>query len=95
MRGLVIMRRLGVPAVYDGTHSVQLPGGAGVASGGDRAFIMPLARAAVAVGVDALFLEVHEAPELALSDAASMLAASKLPSLLREVAAIIGARGRG
>jgi 2-dehydro-3-deoxyphosphooctonate aldolase (KDO 8-P synthase) len=88
MRGLVVLRRLGVPAVYDGTRSVQLPGG-------DRAFIMPLARAAVAVGVDALFLEVHEAPELALSDAASMLAASKLPSLLREVAAIIGARGRG
>lgn len=95
MRGLVIMRRLGVPVVFDGTHSVQLPGGAGQASGGDRAFIAPLCRAAVAVGVDALFLEVHEAPERAWSDAACMLSLSELPGLLREVSTIASARRTG
>ena len=91
MRGLVLLRQLGVPVVFDGTHSVQLPGGAGEASGGDRAFIAPLCRAAVAVGVDALFLEVHENPERALSDAACMLPLDDLPHLLQELAAIAGA----
>jgi 2-dehydro-3-deoxyphosphooctonate aldolase (KDO 8-P synthase) len=91
MRGLVILRRLGVPVVFDGTHSVQLPGGAGEASGGDRAFIGPLCRAAVAVGVDAVFLEVHERPERALSDAACMLPLDDVPHLLQELTAIAGA----
>lgn len=90
MRGLVLMRRLGVPVVFDGTHSVQLPGGAGAASGGDRAFIGPLCRAAVAVGVDALFLEVHEEPARAHSDAACVLPLRDLPDLLRRLADIAG-----
>jgi 2-dehydro-3-deoxyphosphooctonate aldolase (KDO 8-P synthase) len=93
MRGLVIMRGLGVPVVFDGTHSVQLPGGAGQASGGDRAFISPLCRAAVAVGVDALFLEVHAHPERAPSDAACMLPLDALESLLRQLVALAGTRG--
>jgi 2-dehydro-3-deoxyphosphooctonate aldolase (KDO 8-P synthase) len=93
MRGLVMMRRLGVPVVFDGTHSVQLPGGAGAASGGDRAFIGPLCRAAVAVGVDALFLEVHEEPARALSDAACVLPLADLPDLLHRLTAIAGASG--
>ncbi len=66
MRGLAIMRGFGWPVVFDATHSVQLPGAAGTASGGQPEFIEPLASAAVAVGVDAVFIEVHEAPERAL-----------------------------
>ena len=69
MRSLVIMRELGYPVIYDATHSVQLPGGQGNASGGERNMVMPLARAAVATGCDGLFLEVHENPAQALSDA--------------------------
>jgi 2-dehydro-3-deoxyphosphooctonate aldolase (KDO 8-P synthase) len=92
MRGLVIMGRLGVPVVFDGTHSIQLPGGAGQASGGDREFIAPLVRAAVAVGVDALFLEVHDAPERALSDAACVLPLDDLSALLREAVLLRAAR---
>ncbi|MGE5645323.1 MAG: 3-deoxy-8-phosphooctulonate synthase [Acidobacteriota bacterium] len=82
MRGLAIMRELGYPVVFDATHSVQLPGGAGNASGGDARFIEPLARAAVAAGVDALFVEVHEAPERALSDGPNSLRLDKLGALL-------------
>lgn len=82
MRGLAIMRDLGCPIVFDATHSVQLPGGAGTASGGDARFIAPLARAAVAVGVDALFVEVHEAPERALSDGPNALRLDRLAGLL-------------
>ncbi len=73
MRGLAIMRGFGWPVVFDATHSVQLPGAAGTASGGQPQFIEPLARAAVATGVDAVFVEVHEAPERALSDGANAL----------------------
>jgi 2-dehydro-3-deoxyphosphooctonate aldolase (KDO 8-P synthase) len=73
MRGLAIMREFGWPVVFDATHSVQLPGAAGTASGGQPQFIAPLARAAVAAGVDAVFMEVHEAPERALSDGANAL----------------------
>jgi 2-dehydro-3-deoxyphosphooctonate aldolase (KDO 8-P synthase) len=68
MRSLVTMRELGVPVVFDATHSVQLPGGLGNASGGRREFVMPLAKAAAAVGIDALFLEVHPDPDNAKSD---------------------------
>jgi 2-dehydro-3-deoxyphosphooctonate aldolase (KDO 8-P synthase) len=68
MRSLVIMKNLGVPVVFDATHSVQLPGGLGNASGGQREFVMPLAKAAAAIGIDALFLEVHPDPENAKSD---------------------------
>ncbi|HZO90776.1 MAG TPA: 3-deoxy-8-phosphooctulonate synthase [Chthonomonadaceae bacterium] len=90
MTGLPQMRALGYPVVFDGTHSVQRPGGAagGTASGGQREFIPHLTRAAVAVGVDALFLEVHPEPEKGLSDAATMLPLAELPALLRQAVAI-------
>ncbi len=73
MRGLEIMRELGWPVIFDATHSVQTPGGLGNASGGQPRFIPMLARAAVAAGVDGVFLEVHEAPERALSDGPNAL----------------------
>ncbi len=73
MRGLVTMRALGVPVIFDATHSVQLPGGLGHSSGGQREFVAPLARAAAAVGIDGLFLEVHPFPEQALSDGPNSL----------------------
>jgi 2-dehydro-3-deoxyphosphooctonate aldolase (KDO 8-P synthase) len=73
MRGLKIMRDAGWPVVFDATHSVQLPGASGAASGGQPEFIEPLARAAVAVGVNGVFVEVHDAPERALSDGANAL----------------------
>jgi 2-dehydro-3-deoxyphosphooctonate aldolase (KDO 8-P synthase) len=73
MRGLQVMRDAGWPVVFDATHSVQLPGGAGDASGGQPQFIEPLARAAVAAGVDGIFVEVHDAPERALSDGPNAL----------------------
>lgn len=88
MCSLPIMRSYGYPVIFDATHSVQRPGGQGNASGGAREFIPHLVRAAVAVGIDALFLEVHPNPEKALSDAASMLALSDLPSLLASAKAI-------
>lgn len=85
MRSIVIMRQLGYPVVFDATHSVQRPGGAGSISGGNPEFIFPLARAAVAVGVDAVFIETHPCPSEALCDAASMLPLGKLEELLREL----------
>jgi 2-dehydro-3-deoxyphosphooctonate aldolase (KDO 8-P synthase) len=85
MRALAIMARFGYPVVYDAGHSVQLPGGQGSASGGQRDLIRPLARAAVAVGVDAVFLEVHEDPERALSDGPNSYRLDKLEALLREL----------
>jgi 2-dehydro-3-deoxyphosphooctonate aldolase (KDO 8-P synthase) len=88
MRSLVILRDTGVPVVFDATHSVQLPGGQGSASGGERQFISPLARAAVAVGIDALFMEVHEDPDHALSDGPNNLPLDRLEGLLRELQAI-------
>jgi 2-dehydro-3-deoxyphosphooctonate aldolase (KDO 8-P synthase) len=88
MRSLVILRDTGVPVVFDATHSVQLPGGQGSASGGERRFISPLARAAVAVGIDALFMEVHEDPDHALSDGPNNLPLDRLEGLLRELQAI-------
>ncbi|HZT41280.1 MAG TPA: 3-deoxy-8-phosphooctulonate synthase [Chthonomonadaceae bacterium] len=90
MTSLPQMRALGYPVVFDGTHSVQKPGGGagGTSSGGQREFIPHLTRAAVATGVDALFLEVHPGPEKGLSDAASMLPLSDLPGLLRQAVAI-------
>jgi 2-dehydro-3-deoxyphosphooctonate aldolase (KDO 8-P synthase) len=82
----------GVPVVFDGTHSVQQPGGQGTSSGGQREYIPHLTRAAVAVGVDALFLEVHPDPAHALSDAATMLSLADLPALLKTLKAIEAAR---
>jgi 2-dehydro-3-deoxyphosphooctonate aldolase (KDO 8-P synthase) len=81
MRGLAIMRGFGWPVVFDATHSVQLPGATGTGSGGQPEFIEPLAKAAVAVGIDGLFVEVHEAPERALSDGANALRLDKLAAL--------------
>ena len=93
MRGLVIMRGYGWPVVFDATHSVQLPGAAGTASGGEPQFIEPLARAAVATGVDAVFLEVHEAPERALSDGANALRLDLLGPLWRKLLRVAQAAG--
>ncbi|MBD3379903.1 MAG: 3-deoxy-8-phosphooctulonate synthase [Candidatus Omnitrophica bacterium] len=84
-RGLVIMRNTGYPVVYDATHSVQMPGGKGVASGGESEYVLPLSRAAVSVGCDALFLEVHEDPERALSDGPNMLSIDRLEGFLAQV----------
>ena len=85
MRSLAVMARFGYPLVYDAGHSVQLPGGQGGASGGQREFIRPLARAAVAVGVDALFLETHEDPDRSLSDGPNSYPLAELPALLAEL----------
>jgi 2-dehydro-3-deoxyphosphooctonate aldolase (KDO 8-P synthase) len=87
MRSFVIMREFGYPVVMDATHSVQLPSKGNI-SGGEPKFIKPLARAAAAVGIDALFLEVHPNPAEALSDAASQLPLSDLEELLIEIKAI-------
>ena len=84
MRALPILRGYGYPVVFDATHSVQIPGGAGTASSGDRQFVAPLTRAAVAAGVDALFMEVHACPDKALCDGPNMLSLDELPSLLRQ-----------
>ncbi len=88
MRGLPIMRRFGYPVVFDATHSVQLPGGAGHASGGQREFAPYLARAAVAAGVDAVFMEVHQDPDRAKSDGPNSVPLAWLPRLFEELKAI-------
>jgi 2-dehydro-3-deoxyphosphooctonate aldolase (KDO 8-P synthase) len=85
MRALVVMRELGYPVVFDATHSLQLPGGLGHASGGERKFIPYLARAGVAAGVDLLFMEVHEDPDHALSDGPNSLPLAEFENLLRTV----------
>jgi 2-dehydro-3-deoxyphosphooctonate aldolase (KDO 8-P synthase) len=90
MRSLVIMGELGYPVVFDATHSLQLPGGLGKASGGERKYIGPLARAGVAVGVDALFMEVHEDPDRALSDGPNSLPLKEFEGLLRVVKQLDG-----
>ena len=82
-KGLTTMRRFGFPIVFDATHSVQLPGGAGGSSSGEPEFISDLARAAVAVGTDGLFLEVHDDPDRALSDGPNALQIDLLEGLLR------------
>jgi 2-dehydro-3-deoxyphosphooctonate aldolase (KDO 8-P synthase) len=100
MRGLVSMRELGCPVVFDATHSVQLPGGAGDRSGGERRYVPALARAAVAVGIDALFMEMHEDPDRTLadgrplSDGPNMLRIDDLPALLEELSGIAAALRR-
>lgn len=84
-RGISIMRSFGYPIVFDVTHSLQLPGGQGSSSGGQREFAEPLARAAVAVGVDGLFMEVHPDPDKALCDGPNMLPIDTVPDLLRMI----------
>jgi 2-dehydro-3-deoxyphosphooctonate aldolase (KDO 8-P synthase) len=88
MRGLEIMREFGWPVIFDATHSVQTPGGLGHASGGQPQFIPTLARAAVAAGVDGVFVEVHEAPERALSDGPNALRLERLGTLWENLQAI-------
>lgn len=82
MQGLVLMRQLGVPVVFDATHSVQQPGGLGGATGGNRAMVEPLARAAIAIGVDALFFETHPDPEKSPSDGPNMVPLDQFPPLI-------------
>ncbi|HUV14631.1 MAG TPA: 3-deoxy-8-phosphooctulonate synthase [Acidobacteriota bacterium] len=89
-KSIPVMRSFGYPVVFDATHSVQLPGGSGTQSSGQAQFIPYLAKAAVAVGVDGLFFEVHETPEKALSDAANALPLSGLEDLLTELKSIDG-----
>ena len=88
MRSLAILHSFGQPVVFDATHSVQLPGGGGDSSTGQREFVPVLARAAAAVGIDALFLEVHDNPAEALSDGPNMVPVAELESLLTQVKAI-------
>lgn len=88
MRSIPIMQGFGYPVVYDATHSVQLPGGMGTSSGGEREFIPPLTRAAVAAGCDAVFLEVHQCPEKALCDGPNMVSLDSLPELLLKLVQI-------
>ncbi len=85
MRSFPILAKTGCPVIFDVTHSVQLPGGQGHASGGQPEFIEPLARAGTAVGVDGIFLEVHDRPERALSDGSNALRLDRLPELLAKL----------
>jgi 2-dehydro-3-deoxyphosphooctonate aldolase (KDO 8-P synthase) len=85
MRTFPVLSKFGYPVVYDVTHSVQIPGGLGTASGGQPEFIETLARAGVATGVDGLFLETHDNPAAALSDGANALPLSQLPQLLSRI----------
>jgi 2-dehydro-3-deoxyphosphooctonate aldolase (KDO 8-P synthase) len=88
MRSLALMRALGVPVVFDATHSVQLPGGQGASSGGERQFVPLLARAAVAAGVDAVFMEVHPCPDKALCDGPNCWPLDQLEPLLKTLRAL-------
>lgn len=91
MRSLPIMRRFGYPVVFDATHSVQLPGGAGTKSGGQREFVAPLACAAAGAGCDGFFMEVHPNPDSALSDGPNMVPLSELKALLERILRICDA----
>jgi 2-dehydro-3-deoxyphosphooctonate aldolase (KDO 8-P synthase) len=94
MRALVIMRELGVPVCLDATHSVQLPGSGGDTTGGERQYVAPLARAAAAVGIDALFTEIHEDPAVAKSDGPNSLDFEMADRILTDVLAIRRALGQ-
>ena len=88
MRSLPQLRQLGCPVIFDATHSVQQPGGRGSSTGGQREFVAPLARAAMAVGVDGLFIETHPTPDQALSDGPNMVPLQRLEPLLEQLLAI-------
>lgn len=88
MRSFPVMRATGYPVVFDATHSVQLPGGQGDSSGGQREFVEYLSRAAVATGIDGIFMEVHEDPDHALCDGPNSIPLSELPALLKKLRAI-------
>jgi 2-dehydro-3-deoxyphosphooctonate aldolase (KDO 8-P synthase) len=85
MRALPIMRELGVPVIFDATHSVQEPGGLGAATGGNRQMVEPLARGAVAVGIDGLFFETHPDPDSSPSDGANMVPLAEFPAILSRI----------
>ncbi len=85
MKSLPIMRSFGYPVVFDATHSVQKPGGKGSTTGGERKYVSSLAQAAVATGIDGLFLEVHPQPERALSDGPNMVKLSRVKELLEKL----------
>jgi 2-dehydro-3-deoxyphosphooctonate aldolase (KDO 8-P synthase) len=95
MRSLPVMRALGYPVIFDATHSVQLPGGGGTCSSGQREFVAPLARSASAVGCDGFFMEVHPQPEKALSDGLNMVRLQELRGLLLQLQAIWEVSGKG
>lgn len=95
MRSLPIMQEFGYPVVFDATHSVQLPGGAGTSSSGQREFIAPLACAAAAAGCDGFFMEVHPDPDRALSDGPNMVPLAQLKALLERLMRICQAAGKG
>jgi 2-dehydro-3-deoxyphosphooctonate aldolase (KDO 8-P synthase) len=88
MRSFAIMKANGYLAIFDATHSVQLPGAAGGKSGGQREFVPPLAKAALAAGADGLFIETHPNPAEAISDGPNMIPLSELPALLEKCLAI-------
>jgi 2-dehydro-3-deoxyphosphooctonate aldolase (KDO 8-P synthase) len=95
MRSLPILRGFGCPVIFDATHSVQLPGGAGASSGGQREFVPVLARAAMAAGIDGLFMEVHPEPDKALCDGPNSWPLDQVEPLLRRLLAIRTAAGEG
>ena len=91
MRSIPIMRRFGIPVIFDATHSVQLPGGGGDRSGGQREFAPVLARSAVAAGADGIFVETHPDPDLALSDGPNMIPLAAMPALLQSLLKVYSA----
>ncbi len=91
MTGIIELKKLGYPVVMDATHSVQKPGGLGTKTGGNREYVEPLAKAAVAVGADALFFEVHPDPDYALSDGPNMVELNQFESLLKRVIRVYNA----
>ena len=91
MRSIPVMRRFGFPVIFDATHSVQLPGGGGDRSGGQREFAPVLARAALAAGADGVFIETHPAPERALSDGPNMISLAAMPALLKSLLKVYSA----
>ena len=96
MRSISVMKNFGYPVVFDATHGIQLPGGQGKSSGGQREFVAPLARAAVAAGADGIFLEIHPDPDSALSDGPNSLPFEHVESLLtilKEIHQIVGRKG--
>ena len=94
MRSLPVMRSFGCPVIFDATHSVQLPGGMGSSSGGQRKFIPTLTRAAMAAGIDGLFMEVHPEPDQALCDGPNSIPLDKVELLLRQLLEIRNAVNR-
>ncbi len=96
MRSIFVMKNFGFPVVFDATHGVQLPGGQVKSSGGQREFVAPLARAAIAAGADGIFLEIHPDPDSALSDGPNTLPLEQVESLLvmlKEIHRIVGRKG--